>query len=356
MGPLVTVLISARNAAGTLGNAIGSIVRQSLTDIEIILINDGSTDETETVIRSWDDPRIRYVRNPTNIGLTASLNGGLRIARGSFIARLDADDVADPGRLAVQAAFLQKSQDYVIVGSSVRTFCLRTGRTGYAHLPETDREIRHYLLAAPPFAHPAVMFRADVVRSIGLYYDESMRYAQDYDFWIRILRHGLGYNFSRPLTTLGMGPGQIGVRHHQAQATTAVEKAGVYFGETLRMSGEERAAAGSYLLSCLMAEHAALSRLRRCKRVLNKILWADRDVPSIGKLRVLAGSRGKLASLFVFSPVRERRPAAKAWHIMCAAVAWPTGLALAAAYRLRMASYVSLSRLWRRQSSRERVV
>ena len=192
--PLVTVLMSVHNDRPYLPEAVDSTLRQSLDDFEFVVIDDASTDGSGDYLRGLTDPRVRFHRNPRNLGLTKSLNHGLMLATGRYVARMDADDVSTPDRLRRQAAFLDANPLVGIVGCA-RILVDESGKN-VAHAPaaEDDLRIRWKCLLGNPFAHPAVMFRLDLLDSHRLRYDESFRTAQDYDLWSRLLCVTRGHN------------------------------------------------------------------------------------------------------------------------------------------------------------------
>jgi glycosyltransferase involved in cell wall biosynthesis len=195
----VTVLMSVHNDLRYVPQAVDSILRQSFDDFEFLILDDGSTDGSADYLAELPDPRVRLVRNETNLGLTRSLNRGLDLARGAFVARMDADDVAMPQRLARQVEFLEAQPEIGIVGSS-RVLIDEAGDV-VAHAPaaETDVRIRWKCLLGNPFAHPAVMIRRDVLERHALRYDERYRTAQDYELWTRLLAVTKGHNLPEAL-------------------------------------------------------------------------------------------------------------------------------------------------------------
>jgi glycosyltransferase involved in cell wall biosynthesis len=197
--PLVTVLMSAYNDVRFLPESVESILAQTFGDFELLIIDDGSADGTRGYLDSLRDPRVRVLGNATNLGLTRSLNRGLDAAAGRFVARMDADDVALPERLARQVAFLRSNADVGVVGSS-RVLIDERGRF-VAHAPaaEDDLRIRWKCLLGNPFAHPTVMLRREVMERHGLRYDEAFRTAQDYELWTRLLAVTSGVNLREPL-------------------------------------------------------------------------------------------------------------------------------------------------------------
>src|SRR6185436_2392424 len=191
---LVSVLLSAYNAAGTLAAAVESIRAQTLRDWELIVVDDGSTDGTRSLLAKINDPRLRVIHNDSNRGLAASLNEAFRASRAELIARMDADDVALPYRLERQVAFLREHPDVDVLGGAA--FFIGNDVI-------TTRRERHEVMARRaftenPFIHPAVMMRRRVLEELGGY-DESLRRAQDYDLWLRGVNRFRYHNLTEPL-------------------------------------------------------------------------------------------------------------------------------------------------------------
>ena len=191
MKPLVSVVMTVYNYENFVKDSIQSILAQSFSDFEFIIVDDASTDETAEVVKSFKDQRIRYIRNSSNIGQTKSLNKAIRIAQGKYIARLDADDMAFPERLKLQVKFMERNLQVGVVGTWLQSvdenkILIRESR--YPLLPDLPRLLLLNLLNWPCLTHPSVMIRRAVFDKIGLY-DESYYISQDYDLWLRIARH-----------------------------------------------------------------------------------------------------------------------------------------------------------------------
>jgi glycosyltransferase involved in cell wall biosynthesis len=195
----VTVLMAVYNEARFAPAAVESILGQTFTDFEFLIIDDGSTDSSADYLRNLRDPRVRLLRNAGNLGLTRSLNKGLDAARGTYLARMDADDIAQPDRLARQVAFLDASPHIGIFGSSRILIDENNNEIAVAHAAEDDLAIRWKCLLGNPFAHPTVMLRRAIFDQHHLRYDESFRTAQDYELWSRLLTHTQGTNLREPL-------------------------------------------------------------------------------------------------------------------------------------------------------------
>jgi glycosyltransferase involved in cell wall biosynthesis len=180
--PKVTVLLPVYNGEKYLKKAIESILDQTFKDFELLIIDDGSTDNTTNIISSYADNRIRVIKNEWNLGLIASLNKGIDSAQGEYIARMDADDISMLDRLEKQVAFMEKNPEIGVLGS--RTLTLSDGRETQGEYYLTPEDMKAVLLFRTPFAHPTVMIRRSVIASQK--FDESYKHAEDYDFWERI--------------------------------------------------------------------------------------------------------------------------------------------------------------------------
>lgn len=200
-----------------LKEAIESILNQTLIDFEFIIINDGSTDKTRSILENYHDPRIVLVHNPKNMGLTQSLNKGLNIAQGAYLARMDADDIALPLRLEKQVYFLENCLAVGILGSSCLLIDPNGQEIGLKQMPTSNLDIRWTSLLANPFIHPTVMIRRDILIQNGLRYDESFQTSQDYDLWVRILNNTCGANLNEPLLQYRVSSDDITSRHRESQ-------------------------------------------------------------------------------------------------------------------------------------------
>jgi hypothetical protein len=184
--PVVTVLMPVFNGEKYLAEAIESILNQSFVDFEFLIINDGSTDGTAVILADYEqrDERIR-VYHQENQGIVASLNRGLGLAKGKYVARMDADDVSLPERLAKQVVFMEAHPDVGVLGTWVQ-ITYGSGRTSDTwQLPTQHGMLRWSLSFTCPIMHPTVMMRREVVeRADG--YGSDMVHAEDYDLWRRL--------------------------------------------------------------------------------------------------------------------------------------------------------------------------
>lgn len=195
--PLVSVLMPVYNGGPYLAEAIQCILHQTFADFELIIINDGSTDDSEAVIRSFHDPRIRYI-SQQNQGLAATLNNGLAVARGKWIARQDQDDVSLPERFAKQLAFLEAHPEVGLLGTCATVTDAQGKAIGALDHPTTDGPLRFALLFDSPFVHASVMAARSLFEKVGGYDTDPLVF-EDYDMWSRMMRHTQGANLPERL-------------------------------------------------------------------------------------------------------------------------------------------------------------
>lgn len=186
--PTISVILPVYNGFPYLQIAVESVLSQTYQDFEFIVINDGSTDSSESVIKSINDSRIRFLQQ-RNQGLPATLNTAIGLARGEFIARQDQDDISFPSRLQKQAEFLIANPDIGMVGTSAEIWVGDTKTDRLLAHPADDASIKFNLLFDNPFVHSSVMIRHSVFKKIGGYCeDKSRQPPEDYELWSRVSR------------------------------------------------------------------------------------------------------------------------------------------------------------------------
>src|SRR5919204_4387169 len=211
--PLVSVLMSVRNGARFLQEAVDSLLAQTLRDLELVLVDDASTDPVE----EFSDTRVTVLRNDTRLGLAASLNRALEHATGRYVARLDADDVALPDRLQRQVERLRGNARTAVVGSAVVDLD-EHGVRGRTHvMPRGATALRWHALFSSPFFHPTVLVDRDVLERHGLRYDPEFLESEDYDLWTRLFEFADGANLREPLVLKRVHPGQASLRRRDVQ-------------------------------------------------------------------------------------------------------------------------------------------
>lgn len=216
--PKVTVLMPVYNGERYLREAIDSILNQTFTDFEFLIINDGSTDRSVEIIKSYNDPRIRLVNNKKNLKLIATLNRGLVLAEGEYIARMDCDDISLQKRLEKQAAFMDAHPEVGVCGTWVKTI----GKSAryISKYPRDDETIRCQMLFRPALAHPSVMIRKSIFAKYDLAYNSDYIHGEDYELWVRASRHMLLANIEEILVLYRLHPEQIGYCHREKQQVT----------------------------------------------------------------------------------------------------------------------------------------
>lgn len=203
--PVVSVVMAVYNGEAFLDEAVRSILGQTFTDFEFLIVNDGSTDRSGEILSAYGDPRIRVLDNPKNLGLTPSLNRGITAAMGEFIARLDADDVSEPQRLAKEVAFLRAHPEVGLVGSWTRLIDREGKKLGVSRMPREHLEIRWLLTFFCPFYHSTVLWRRQLVQDgVGMY-SPAFQYAMDWELWVRIAAQMKVANIPEPLVRYRLG-------------------------------------------------------------------------------------------------------------------------------------------------------
>jgi Glycosyl transferase family 2 len=196
--PRVSVVMPVLNAEAYIAQAIGSVLEQTLEELELIVVDDGSTDTSRAIVDriASADARVRLVANERNLGISAALNQGCRAAQAPFIARLDADDVALPHRLARQLDFLHHHPAVAVVGGGARVIDSAGRQISTMRFPTDNRLIRSALLRHNCFAHPTVMLRQAALLEVGGYrFDQC----EDYDLWLRLSERFELANLTEPL-------------------------------------------------------------------------------------------------------------------------------------------------------------
>jgi len=216
--PAISTVLPVYNGESYLREAVDSILGQTFTDFELIIINDGSTDGSGAILREFSsrDPRIVLIERP-NGGLVLALNEGIALARADLIARMDADDVAMPERFALQYARMSAAPQLGVLGSFIRLMD-REGRIiRLADYPVTEAETAQFLEQGSPVAHPAVVMRRSAVLAAGGY-RRAFAHCEDYDLWLRISEKGYGIaNLPEPLLNYRMHGANVSTMHREAQ-------------------------------------------------------------------------------------------------------------------------------------------
>lgn len=203
----ITVLMPAYNAGNYIADAIRSVLAQSFTDFELLIVNDGSTDNTAEVIMSFTDERIVMIEQQ-NHGVAAALNNGLKHARADLIARFDADDICYPRRLEKQYSFMMANPGYTVVGSAV-DYMDEKGDYIFTYYPRgrTNVEIQELSYKICPFIHASVLYKKDAVKNAG--YNIHAHSFEDHLLWQNLKGNGMMCNLPGALLSVRLNPGSL---------------------------------------------------------------------------------------------------------------------------------------------------
>ena len=229
---MISIIFPVHNGEEYLAEAIESVISQTDKNWELLLLDDGSTDNSvellQSLIKQSADSRVVLHQNPANLGLPATLNIGISHARGKFICRFDADDIMLSKRLEIQRKFLDNNPHIGIVGSAAIAIdsCGETLRR--ITMPATHSEIvcKEFSGLASAFIHPSIMVRRNLFTEFNFRYDESFKTSQDKKLWFEMLQHTQGANISEPLIKYRKHPdsASIAKRSQQQQNATSVCK------------------------------------------------------------------------------------------------------------------------------------
>lgn len=214
--PTISIVMPAYNISGYISESIKSVLNQTFCDFELIVVDDGSTDNTKDVVKAFEDERIILIENPHDF--IRSYNSGIRAAKGEYIVRMDADDIMLPHRLQVQLEYMENNPGIDVCGSWMETF----GATQrLVKTPVEHDKIAAYLLRGNPLNHPTTILRKKSLLSCGMYpnlYKSSFIFAEDYKLWVDLIRKGLYFaNIPEVLLYYRISDKQASVRHHKKQ-------------------------------------------------------------------------------------------------------------------------------------------
>jgi glycosyltransferase involved in cell wall biosynthesis len=198
--PHVSVILPVYNDERFIARAIKSILDQTYTDFELIVVDDGSTDGTADVLKAINDSRLRVIYQ-ANQGISAALNRAIVLSKGKYIARMDSDDIACPKRLALQVEFLDWHLDYGLVGSACEIVTENNQRIRMFRVPLTDRAIRRAMVWVNPIVHSSVMIRKSILDQVGYYDVRLSTIGHDYELWWRTLARSKAANLESNLIT-----------------------------------------------------------------------------------------------------------------------------------------------------------
>jgi hypothetical protein len=232
------------NGAETIKRSIQSILSQTFGKLELIVIDDASTDDSVKIIMGFSDERLIAIRNDVNIGLAATLNLGISSTRGRYICRQDQDDFSDSHRIRDQINFLEANEDVVLLGSravvSHLNIAHRSARKSRLNHPLGDSSLQWYLLFGNPFVHSSVVFRRSAITAIGSYEtDISRGWPEDYELWSRMSQVGKIANLKSHLVHYTASGSGMSNTHSMQIQSGVLRIAGENLQVALRVNGSE---------------------------------------------------------------------------------------------------------------------
>jgi glycosyltransferase involved in cell wall biosynthesis len=258
----ISVIMPVKDGEKYLSEAVDSILAQTNTNYEFIIIDDGSTDATPSILNGYIDPRIVRIKNKQNVGIPTSLNEGIALAKGEYIARMDADDISLPERFEKQAAYLDHHLQIGVVGSSIKTINEQGHIIGSSSFSNDPELMEWVLLFGSPMAHPSVMMRTALVKKAGGY---STKYilSADYDFWGRLSKHTKLANLSETLLYYRVHAESISIKNRTEQNNISREIQRLLLEEYVCAEDAE------FLMDALRSDGYAVSRAIQFARLMN---------------------------------------------------------------------------------------
>lgn len=267
--PKVSVVMSVYNGERYLREAVDSILNQTFTDFEFVIVDDASTDSTPDILENHDDPRIVRLSLDKNQGIAGALNEGLRLSRGGYVARQDADDISLPDRLARQTAYLDARPEVGVLGCSSTTIDENGKPIRVSKKPLTNEEIQAAMPNAISLIHGSVMYRRSCIEQVG-HYRPFFRRAQDRDLWLRMARLCEFHNLPEPLYQWRFIPSSYTVGkviqqgRYSRLATEANMQPAIYYNEALLRAWGEPQLAPRFLTSSYWHGHGCIAE--HCRR------------------------------------------------------------------------------------------
>lgn len=213
MNPAVTVLMPVYNGEKYLKDTIESVLSQTFLDYEFLIIDDCSTDHSERIIEEYNDTKIRFFRNEKNLGQTKTLNKGIKLARGNFIARCDQDDINYPTRLSMQYEYLISNPKVALLGTAVN-FINQEGKNLYFNpIVRHHNKILEKFCMGNPIMHSSVMFNRKIIMNLNGYSTDFM-ICQDADLWLKIARENIIDNLAERLVSIRIHNDQVTRNNH----------------------------------------------------------------------------------------------------------------------------------------------
>ena len=214
MAPFVSVVMTIYNGQSYLLDSINSILGQSFSNFEFIIVNDGSTDRSDQIVLSFRDERINYFPFEKNRGVVSCLNYAFEKAKGVYIVKMDQDDISKFDRIEKQVKFMESHLDVGVCGSFVRLF---GDQNGIWKMPTYNDEIKASLINGSPFCHPSVIFRKSVLVDNGIKYSDGFNLTDDYELWTQFINVTKFANINIPLLHYRISAEQVSFKRKDEQ-------------------------------------------------------------------------------------------------------------------------------------------
>jgi glycosyltransferase involved in cell wall biosynthesis len=216
MNELVSIILPVYNAEKFLKTAIDSVLSQTYQYFELLIINDGSTDNTSNIIQTFNDPRIVFINQLSNKGITYRLNEGIKTATGKYIARIDADDIWHPQKLEKQINILNKNKNLAFIATDFYRIDYQNNILSIDKNSQYNNNLRHNILKKNLFCHSSIILKKEICLNVNLY-DETIKHAEDYHCWIKILSKYDGIILPEILTYYRISSNQISFKKRKTQ-------------------------------------------------------------------------------------------------------------------------------------------
>ena len=270
--PLVSVLMPVYNGAPFLKEAVESICGQTYGNFELIIIDDGSKDGSSDVIRDIKDQRIRLINNETNIGLASTLNKGIELSQGKYIARMDQDDISHSGRIDRQVTYMETHPETVACSAWFKMFGASEKQIAY---PESHNEIYLRFLYSCPIAHPAVILRKETLVNNRLFYDPAYEYSEDSNLWIRMINFGEFHNLPEFLFSYRMHHSQMTKEYLNKVNESFRRSRNIHFRNMIQKLGFD---ANNYADFDMLPDQVSLADIRKRERIFEELMQKNKTL------------------------------------------------------------------------------
>lgn len=326
VGARITVLMPVYNAERHLREAIDSILAQSFKPFEFLIIDDGSTDRSASIIASYRDERIRFLRNETNMGISATLNKGIALSSCELIARMDADDVSHPQRLQKQFGFMKRNPECALLSTWARVVN-EAGK--FVRLERYRSNFYYYNLTFECWIyHPTVMFRKSAVEEVGMY---SMPYSEDYDLFWKMSTHFRIANLCEALVDYRLSSTSLNAvlkkeEYEQANERNVLRNIRYYLGRDFSISAEA--------LECLRHNFKPVLSAYSKDVVLESLAVVDavaermQHIDNVNRNPKAIAQARHFKRRFILREVSKRLPLSQAMRLLVRTRAWMSLLLL----------------------------